>query len=522
MSLITGGKCHWLLFLLLTFAVVAAYLPVWHAGFIWDDDAHLTENPCIVGPLGFKEIWTTAAATYYPLVLTTFWLEHAVWGFAPLPYHLVNVLVHSACAILLWVVLARLRVPGAWLGAALWALHPVNVESVAWVTELKNTQSCLFYLLTILLFLHWLEAKRTASYSLALLCAMAAILSKSSTVMLPVVLGLCWWWVERRWVMRNVPALLPFLLISVAASGWTIWEQQFHSGALGTEWAQTWPQRLIIAGRAVWFYLGKLAWPNPLIFIYPRWDVDASKPLAYLPGLAALGGLFFLWWKRNGSARPTFFAAAYFVLSLFPVLGFFKIYFFLYSFVGDHFQYLASIAPLALAGAAINRMPGLRSRAVTAAVLLLFLAGLSWRQSRIYQSDATLWRETLIQNPACWLGHNNLGFEIFRAGAVAEGVAHLQQAISLRPDFPDAHNNLGLALYQAGRTDEAVAHWQTAIKINPRYAIAHNNLAIAFFNAGRVDEAIAEWRTALSLDPNLGDVRRNLEIVLEQRKSLSR
>ena len=360
---------RWLRGALLVGVVLLAYVPVLQAGFIWDDDLHLTNNPCVVGPLGFAGIWTTTEATYYPLVLTTFWVEHALWGLAPMPYHLVNVLVHAACAILLWLVLARLRVPGAWLGAALWALHPVQVESVAWVTELKNTQSGLFYLLAILFFLKWQESRALAAhrggrahFALAIVFAVAAILSKSSTVMLPVVLGLCWWWEEGRWNWRNVAPLTPFFLVSAAASGWTIWEQQFHAGAIGAEWAQTWPQRLIIAGRDVWFYLGKLIWPHPLIFIYPRWQIDAFQPLAYLPVLASIGALFFMWRRRNSWGRPLVFAFAYFVVSLFPLLGFFNVYYFRFSFVADHFQYLASIGPLALAGAGLTRLPALLER----------------------------------------------------------------------------------------------------------------------------------------------------------------
>ena len=195
----------WLPALVLAAAVFVAYSRVWHAGFIWDDDDHLTHNPCIVGPLGFGAIWTSSKAVYYPLVLTSFWMQHALWGLNPLPYHLVDVALHAADALLLWRVLRRLGVPGAWLGAAIWALHPVQVESAAWITEQKNTQSCLFYLLAILFFLRWVEVSkgpvaagfpRARNYTLALLCATLAILSKSSTVMLPVVLGLCWWWVE--------------------------------------------------------------------------------------------------------------------------------------------------------------------------------------------------------------------------------------------------------------------------------------------------------------------------------------
>jgi len=263
-------------------------------------------------------------------------------------------------------VLARLRVPGAWLGAALWALHPVQVQSVAWVTELKNTQSCLFWLLAILFFLKWRESRALADrrhgwtlYALALLGAAAAILSKSSTVMLPVVFGLCWSWDEGRWRWRNAAPLAPFFVISAVASGWTIWEQKFHAGAIGGDWAQTWPQRLIIAGRDVWFYLGKLAWPHPLIFIYPRWRIDASQPLAYLPVFAAVIAMLVLWRRRNDWGRPFFFAFAYFVVSLFPVLGFFNVYYFRFSFVADHFQYLASMGPLALAAAGMTRIPAI-------------------------------------------------------------------------------------------------------------------------------------------------------------------
>ena len=355
----------WLKGLLLVVAVVIAYLPVGHAGFIWDDDSHLTANPCIVGPLGFKDIWLSSAATYYPLVLTSFWVQHAIWGLHSLPYHLVNVGMHGACVVLLWVVLRSLKVRGAWWGAALWGLHPVQTESVAWITELKNTQSCWFYLLAIWFFLRWRGAGAFAGrkgtereYGLALLCAALAILSKASTVMLPVVLGLVWWWTAGRWNWRNLCRLAPFLMISAAASGWTIWEQQYHSGAVGAEWSQSRGERLVIAGKAVWFYLGKLVWPHPLIFIYPRWEIDAGSLTAYGPVLALGIILILLWVNRGGRAGPVFFALAYFVVSLFPVLGFFNVYFFRYSFVGDHFQYLASMGPLALAAAGMTVLPG--------------------------------------------------------------------------------------------------------------------------------------------------------------------
>ena len=509
----------WLKALLLVVAVHFAYEPAWHGGFIWDDNTHITTNPCIVGPLGFKAIWTSSAATYYPLVLTSFWVQHAIWGLNPLPYHLVNIAMHAACVVLLWLVLRCLKVPGAWLGAALWGLHPVQTESVAWITELKNTQSCLFYLLAIRFFLKWRAAGTFAGrkgtdwdYALALLCAVLAILSKASTVMLPVVLGLIWWWSDGCWRWQNLFRLAPFFIISAAASGWTIWEQQFHSGAVGLDWSQSRPERLVIAGKVVWFYLGKLLWPHPLIFIYPRWGIDASRPTAYLPVLALGVTFLLLWLNRRSRIAPVFFAFVYFVVSLFPVLGFFKVYFFRYSFVGDHFQYLASLGPLALAAAGITTVldrfkkgkPFLEP--VFCGTLLLVLGLLTWQQCGIYADVETLWRTTLARNPNSILANNNLGVILVRKGQLDEAIALFQKALQDHPDDPETRNNLAVALAKAhgdyantlvqmGRDDEAMVEFRAALEIFPYFADARHSLAIILLNKGQVDEAIAQFQT---------------------------
>src|SRR4030095_1675748 len=318
----------WLLGVLLVALVFIAYAQVFRAGFIWDDEAHLTRNPCVAGPLGLKEIWTSAQAVYYPLVLTTFWILHKFVGLNPLPYHLLNVVLHAASAILLWRALQLLQVRGAWLGAAFWALHPVMVQSVAWITELKNTQSCFFYLLSIFFFLKCedeggavsrLLQRRTGdrrsllAFAFSLLFFMLATLSKPSVVMLPFVVGLCIWWIRGKIGWRDALALAPVAAISALASAWTIWEQKFHAHAVGPDWAQTLPERLIIAGRAIWFYLGKLLWPHPLIFIYPRCDVHPSQLVAYLPLVSAIAALIALWFFRATWGRALFFAGAYYV-----------------------------------------------------------------------------------------------------------------------------------------------------------------------------------------------------------------
>jgi tetratricopeptide (TPR) repeat protein len=546
----------WFWALLLAASVFIAYSQVFGAGYIWDDESHLTRNLCVIGPFGLKEIWTTAQAVYYPLVLTTFWTLHRFVGLNPFPYHFLNVVLHAASAVLLWRVLQLLRVRGAWLGAALWGLHPVMVQSVAWVTELKNTQSCVFYLLSALWFLKWQDRRTEVATSdltsnrskaihfpgplvLSLICFVLATLSKPSVVMLPIVLALCIWWMRGRIRLRDLFSLIPFVLISALASAWTIWEQRFHAHAIGPEWDQTLPERLIIAGKAIWFYAGKLLWPHPLIFIYPRWEIDSSNVVAYLPFLAALAALLVLWFIHANWGRALFFAAAYYVVSLFPVLGFFIVFFFRYSFVSDHFQYLASMGPLALAGAGITTVisrvcstprisasdtNGLQSLAkdvvgsrvrlaltiVVCGILLVSLGFLTWRQTAEYQNLIALYTATLQKNPGCWMAHYNLGIVLSEQGKSDSAIDHYRRAVELRPDYAEAHYNLGRLLVEKGHLEDAIAHYEKAAAINPRDAEAQNNLGVTLFGIGRADEAIAHYQKAIQMQPDYAEASCNL------------
>ncbi len=534
----------WLAFLLIALTSIA-YLPALKNGYIWDDDSHLTANPCVVGPLGVKEIWTSRAARICPLVQTTFWVEHRFWGLAPFPYHLVNILVHAAAAAVLWAVLRSLRVRGAWLGAALWALHPVQVETAAWITELKNTQSCLFYLLATLFFIKSADletseslSRRRVFYALSLLCGAAAMASKTATVILPLVLALVVWWLDRAWKWPRLLKIIPFLFFSAAASLLSLWTQHLE-GANETEFALGKLERLVIAGKVVWFYLAKLIWPHPLIFIYPRWQIDPTRLVQWFPSAAVLVLLLVFWRYRHGRLRPLFFAFVYFIAALLPVLGLLSHYFLRFSFVGDHFQYLASIGPLALAAAGITSAFGrLKSGArvfepAFCAVLLALLGTLTWRQCANYRDSETLWRASLAQNPRCWMAQNNLGGLLGQTSRLDEAMTHLRLALEIRPDYAEAENNLANALNRAGRPAEALAHYERALQLKPNYptfcsnlgsvllqlkrpnesltylekavqgaskdANAQSNLANTLLELGRVDEAIHHYRLVAQL-----------------------
>lgn len=524
----------WVAALLLLLLAVLAYQPVWHAGFMWDDDDHLTANPCVVGPLGLADIWTSAHARNFPLVTTTFWMEYRLWGLNPHPYHLVNVFMHGLAALVLWRVLLSLKVRAAWLGTALWMLHPVQVESVAWITELKNTQSGVFYLLSILFFCKskWAEQERPETgrirlyYTLAMVSGALAVASKSSTVVLPFALGLCAWWIERQWRWRNLRYLTPFLLMSGLAGLLALWTQKLEGAGDGPERALSALERLCVAGKVLWFYLGKLVWPHPLIFIYPRWEIAATSVFAYLPFTGAAVVSVVVWQNRNGwhgRGRAVFLAWSYFVVALLPVLGLINHYFFRYSFVGDHFQYLASIGPLALLGAGIGSVP-LVSRKITplgqrllCSLLLLALVTLTWRECAKYHDNETLWRTTVAQNARSWIAHNNLGIALEHRGDVDGAVAHYQESILLNPHHAEDHCNLGSALQQQGHLDEAIAHYQEALDIKPDYALAHSGLGIALQQRGDLDEAITHYQKAILSKPDYPDAYYNLGNALQQK-----
>ena len=514
----------------LAVAIVAVYAYSLRGDFLWDDDLHITANATIVGPLGLKEIWTSSRALYFPLTLTNFWVQHALWGVEPFGYRVVTLAFHVGAALLLWRVLAGLRVPGAWLGAALWALHPVQVESVAWICELKNTQSAVFFLAAILAWQRWLDRPRPGSgvpsttgrsagesaYAWALLFAVLAILSKPSTVMLPVVLGLCSWWVRGRIERAEIWRLVPFFALSALASGWTIWEQKFNSGAIGEAWSQTLPERFAIAGRVIWFYLGKLAWPDPLIFIYPRWQIDGANPWIYAGIVAAAVVAVVLWLGRDGRLRPYFFAGVYFVALLFPVLGFFSVYFFRYSFVGDHFQYLASMGPLALAGAGLARLPR-RLTVAVGAVVLLVLGGLAAGHTRAYLDKEALWRDTLAKNPAADMAWFNLSDVLSRQGRHEEAIEAIRRGLALKPDDPYAYNDLGNEYALLRRPAEAVPQFERALALQPGFASAHSNLGNTLMDLGRVDEALGHLQRAVELDPAYPEGLNNLGVALAKR-----
>jgi protein O-mannosyl-transferase len=531
----------WLKGWLLVAAVVCAYQPALQGTFVWDDNSWTTGISGLLDNLsGLWRMWAqpTALQQYYPLTGSTFWVDYHLWGFRPLPYHVENVLLHAFSALLFWRLLRQLRVPGAGLAGAILALHPLMVESVAWITERKNVLSLLLYLgalLTYGRFTRFWQAdpdpapapghappRGRGAYAGSFLLFLAALLAKATAFSLPaVILLICWWKRGRiRWRADVVPAL-PFFALAIGLGVGTAWLERHHVGAAGPEWAITFPERCLIAGRALWFYTGKLLWPTHLCFVYPRWHLDAGSFRQWLYPVTAVGTLLALWLARARIGRGPAAAAFYLAGTLFPLLGFLDAYFMRYSFVCDHWAYLPSLGLIALASAVMVRVAErLRAPALLyglAAIVLSVLALLTWRQCGMYADMETLWRVTIDRNPVSWLAHNNLGNTLLRQGRVDEATTHFQRALESKPDYEDAHYNLGTVLAQKGLTDEAIVEFRKALEIQPNYLNAHHNLGIVLAQKGLTDEAIAQFRKVLEFQPDFAYAHHNLGALLAQK-----
>jgi tetratricopeptide (TPR) repeat protein len=502
----------------------AAYAGVAGCGFIWDDNLRVSDNPTLRSLAGLRQIWFEVASNkqYYPLTFTSFWIEYRLWGANPLGYHLVNVLLHGTVAILLWRVLLALAVPGAWLAAAIFAVHPVHVESVAWISERKNVLSGVFYLASALAYLRFAAGRergepRTRSlYAVSLAFFLCALLAKTVTSTLPAALLLALWWKHGSVARRDALALLPFFALGIGLGLTTVWLERQEVGASGSAWDLSLLERCLIAGRAVWFYLGKLAWPSPLIFNYPRWSIDAGAAWQYLYPLAAIAAIAGLFSLRRRLGRGPLASWLFFGGTLVPALGFFDLYPMRFSFVADHFQYLASLGPIALAASAASlgmRRLGARGRRAAWTCLALVLATLGTLTARripVYQGLESLWVDTLRQNPKSYLAHYNLAEVLRKRGDLEGAVRHLTASIEGEPDLAMAHNNLANLLADQGEIEAAIQHYRKALEVQPDYTLAHDNLAELLLYRGELEEAVFHLREAVRLSPHQADLQREL------------
>ncbi len=522
---------------LIILAVAIVYFPSLSGGFILDDDLLLTNNQLIKAPDGLYRFWcTTQSPDYWPVSNSTLWFEWRLWGMNTTGYHVTNLILHIVAALLIWLILRKLSIPGAFLAAMIFAVHPVNVESVAWIAQRKNLTAMLFFLLSILCYLkmeipspapqngmyriasppaprHHDSGRSPLWYWLSLLAFVLAMLSKGSVAVLPVLLlGIIWW--RRKMTKRDLVRTAPFFVVALALAGVNLW---FQTHGTGEEYrAATFAQRLLGAGGVVWFYLYKALLPLNLAFVYPQWHVEADNLLWWLPLFAALVFTAVLWWYRNTWSRPFLFAWGFFCVSLVPVLGFTDVGFMRYSLVADRYQHIALIGVIALWAATWSvwhertREAAYGVTNALAIVVIGTLIFLSWQQASLFRDAITLYGATLKINPDSSLAQYNLGNALDQAGRPQEAIEHYRQAMRLEPDYVETYNNLGVALDKTGRSPEAIEHFRQALSLKSDHFRAYNNLGVALCKLGRPREAIEHFQQALKFEPNYAEAHFNL------------
>ena len=511
-----------LAFLVLGLMMFVSYLPamLW-GGFILDDRI-LTNAEPVQEVSGLWQIWFSPSALgeeghYWPLVYTTFWLEHKLWGYAPAGYHIVNVLLHLANTLLLWHLLRRLAVPGAWVVAAVFAVHPLHVESVAWIIERKDVLSGLFYLTALLAWMRFVERPNPRRYGCSLALYAAALLSKSIAITLPAALLIWPWWKQGRVTSTDLLRLVPFGVVGLVI---TVGDLSFYQSVEPLSLGYSFIERTLIATRALWFYAGKLLWPSELAFTYPLWGIRVADPLAWGYPIAAVALVVALWYFRQQLGRGPLAGALFFAVTLLPVLGFVDYGYMQFSFVADRFQYLAGIGILAIvigmAAYGVGRLSDLWQKGAlgVAVVALAVLGLLTWRQANLYRDHETLHRHIIALNPQARDAHLNLGILLYNQARYEEALEIARIAVEQRPDYSKTHAYVGAILNALGRFDKAETHLRRAIALNPQEKNAHFNLGNTLCEQGRYEEALDVARVAVEQRPDFAEAHTTLGIVL--------
>ena len=493
----------------LVLMVGISFVPAYQAGFVWDDTI-FAEAPVVRETSGLKSIWFSPSdieqeGHYWPVTYTSFWLEHKLWGFEPLGYHVVNVLLHALNVLLVWSLLRRFAVPGAWVVAAVFAVHPLHVESVVWIIERKDVLSGLFYLTSFLAYVRFTDRPRPARYLLALGLFAAGLLSKTVVVTLPAALLVWHWWrrgrIDRLDLLRTAPFFAVGLTLAAA-------DTAFYRTREALALDYSFVERILIAGRALWFYAGKLAWPDDLAIIYPLWDIRSADAVGWLYVAGAIAVPVVLWLGRGRWGRGPMACAAFYAATLSPALGLIDYGYMQFALVADRFQYLAGIALITLVVAALvraaRRLPaaGVTGGKVLLAAVLALLGSLTWRHAANFRDDVTLFSHIVSLNPEAHDAHLNLSEALIGADRFEESLEASRTAIEQRPGSPGAHSNLGLSLMGLDRFEEAEVAFGRALQIDPRDRNGHQNLGELMKKQGRYDEAVEQYLRALETDPD--------------------
>ena len=496
-----------------------AYWPSLNGEFFhfWDDARWIRDVAKLAQEEGgLRRIWTELGAVeqYYPLTATTFWLDRHLWGDWPLPYHVQNVLWHGLSSLLIVVFMRQLRLPGAWLAATVFALHPMMVESVAWITERKNVLSLPLFLGALIAsagFASWADrpppnrARWLIAYALTFLLFLAAMLAKVSTFVFPAAVPLLGWWRTGRiaW-RRDVLSMAPFFVVALVLALVVHHVEVTVLGA-GAAFPKLEPaQQLLLASRIPWFYAAQFFWPREICVMYPRWEIDSAFGWSWLYPLATILLLTSAWLVRHRLGRGPWTALLLFGGALLPVSGLFQVYGMVLAWVADRWAYLPILALLLPVAAQITTWTSRGSlpiRRMALGTLVLGLGVATWHSADRFRDERSLWEATLKANPECWPACNNLGNLADKEGRHEEAARWFLKGLQFDPGNPDMTNNLGNAYLKNGQAALAIEKLTELVARKPQMAVAHHNLGLAWLELGKAEEALKAFEQAMALKP---------------------
>lgn len=517
-----GLSEYWWKALLLVAAGLLIYGPVLGGDWLWDDDVLITDNHLVHDPWGLWKIWFQPGEMmdFTPLTVTVNWIGWHLWGNAPMGFRLLNLTLHLTSAFLVWRLLAKLGLRFAWVGGLIFVVHPVIVESVAWIAELKNTLSMPLFLLAACAYLDFDAQGKRKDYLAALGFFFAALLCKATMVMFPLVILLYVWWKRGRISLTDAKASAPFFAASLLIGLTTVWFLKYHAMIHQPPQLGGLLSRLACAGLTVSFYFWKCLVPIGLMPIYPRWQIDPPTLLQFLPWPIWAGALAWLWTQRASWGRHVLFGLGFFLINLLPFAGLTPGSYMLFTWVMDHILYIPIIGLIGLAVAGLGKLhevlAPMQRRVVGAltATAIAALTWLSWSYAAMFQNQETLWSYTLQLNPSAWLAQSNLGNAYYRKGKPELAMAQYQKAAALKPDDPLIYYNIGNLYFYSGNPTEAVAQYQHALQINTSYAPVYANLGVALAAIGKFPDAVAAYRKGLETDPDQVGILSNLGVAL--------
>lgn len=492
--------------LLILLLGIVSYWPSLRGGFVWDDLVLVEKNPLVTGATDLKSVWFGAD---FCLTTVTTWIEWLAFGKNPMGYRLVNLALHVTSALLLWQVLKHLKIPGAWLAALLFTVHPICVTSVAWISELKNTLSLPLFLSSVWTFLEFEAATQRGDsrmkrlmYGLSILAFTLGLMAKTSIVMLPVLLLLLAWWQRGAITKVDCRRAIPHFALALIFGLMSVWFQTHQAIRTVTVQQEDFMGRSFGAAGAIWFYLGKTLLPLDLCMIYPRWEISAVTLKTVLPLILLVMTAILLWGFRKRGTRPLLFATAVFAVTLFPALGFFDMYFLVFSRVSDHFAYLPIIAILALVAAGICSIKITVIKQLLACSVTIALSFLAWQRAGVFASDTALWQDTVAKNPNAWNAHNNLACNLAERGNLEGAMKHFARSLELNPRNVSARRNYGRGLALKGQLAEAEKHFQLALAEKPDDWDTLTTYADVLASQNRLEEAVTQLRAAIQIKPD--------------------